>query len=61
MFLPLEVSSTDMTPARSLPDPDHTHPTGSRIEIILANGHQLTVEGGFDGDALARLLKGLVS
>ena len=32
-----------------------------RIEISLADGHQVTVEGGFDGDALARLLKGLVS
>jgi len=61
VFLPVEVSSTDMPPARSLPDPDHIHPTGSRIEIILANGHQLTVEGSFDGDALALLVKGLVS
>jgi hypothetical protein len=29
--------------------------------IELAGGHRLTVEGDFDGDALARLLKGLVS
>jgi hypothetical protein len=29
--------------------------------IELAGGHRLTVEGGFDGDALACLLKGLVS
>jgi len=35
------------------------HPHG-RIEIALSNGHRLTVEGDFDGDALARLLKGLV-
>jgi transposase len=28
------------------------------IEIALSNGHRLTVEGSFEGDALARLLKG---
>ena len=32
-----------------------------RLEITLAGGHRLSVEGGYDGDALARLLKGLVS
>jgi hypothetical protein len=31
------------------------------IEIALSCGHRLTIEGEFDGDALARLLKGLVS
>ena len=31
------------------------------IEIVTTDGHRLTVEGDFDGDALARLLKGLVS
>jgi len=41
---------------------DHSaqHSDG-RIKIELANGHRLTVEGSFDGDALSRLLKGLVS
>jgi transposase len=61
VFLPVEISATDLTPAPSLPDPDPVRPTGSRIEIVLANGHRLTVEGDFDGDALARLLKGLAS
>lgn len=36
-------------------------PQNGKLEIILAGGHRLSVEGDFDGDALARLLKGLVS
>ena len=31
------------------------------IEITLAGGHRVTVRGGFDGDAVASLLRGLVS
>jgi transposase len=61
VFLPVEVSATELTPACSLPDPDHIQPTGGHIEIVLSNGHRLSVEGSFDGDALARLLKGLAS
>jgi len=61
MFLPVEVAATDMPPAPSLSfNPSAQHPDG-RIEIELVNGHRLTVDGSFDGDALARLLKGLVS
>lgn len=61
VFLPVEVSADDMALAPSLADNRPVSQSGSRIEILLANGHRLTVEGGFDGDALARLLKGLVS
>ncbi len=61
VFLPVEVSATDMTPAPSLTNNGSVQHIGNRIEIALANGHRLTVEGSFDGDALARLLKGLVS
>jgi len=69
MFLPVEISATDMSPSVQVaPVPvlalpfNHSaqHPDG-RIEIELVNGHRLKVEGHFDGDALARLLKGLVS
>jgi hypothetical protein len=35
--------------------------SGPRIEIAMADGHRVSVEGDYDGDALARLLKGLVS
>lgn len=61
VFLPVEVTATDMTTAPSRPDYRSVQHVGNRIEVQLANGHRLTIEGGFDGDALARLLKGLVS
>ncbi|PLX34198.1 MAG: IS66 family insertion sequence hypothetical protein [Hyphomicrobiales bacterium] len=61
VFLPVEVSATDMTPAPPQPDTYPAHHTNNRIEIELVNGHRLTIEGSFDGDALACLLKGLVS
>jgi len=53
VFLPVEIEAS-----ASL-DPIVT-PT-SRIEIELFSGHRITVEGGFDVDVLARLLKGLSS
>jgi len=53
VFLPVEIEAS-----ASL-DPTVT-PT-SRIEIELSCGHRITVEGGFDVDVLARLLKGLAS
>ncbi len=33
----------------------------SRIEITLSNGHRLSVSGGFDPDAVSRLVRGLAS
>jgi transposase len=30
------------------------------IEVVLSAGHRVTLRGGFDGDAVARLLRGLV-
>jgi transposase len=64
-FLPVEISTepeaTLPTLSQSMPVRNsHSH-SGPRIEITTADGHRMTVEGGFDGDALARLLKGLVS
>ena len=32
-----------------------------QIEISLAGGHRVTIRGGFDGQAVALLLRGLVS
>lgn len=61
VFLPVEVSATDMALTPSLPGNHPIQHPGSRIEIELANGRRMTIEGGFDGDAVARLLKGLVS
>lgn len=55
VFLPIEIeASSSLDPAVA------TTPTG-RIEIELSCGHRITVEGGFDVDVLARLLKGLSS
>jgi len=64
-FLPVEISTepeaTLPTVSQSMPVQDSYSRSDPRIEITTAEGHRLTVEGDFDGDALARLLKGLVS
>jgi hypothetical protein len=66
-FLPVEISTdpepeaTFPTLPKSVPVRDACVRSGPRIEIVTTDGHRLTVEGDFDGDALARLLKGLVS
>lgn len=63
-FLPVEISTepdaTLPTMSQSMAVRDSYFRSGPRIEIATADGHRLTVEGDFDGDALARLLKGLV-
>lgn len=54
-FLPVEVMpEAAMTDCPSVA-------LDSRIEITLSNGHRLTVSGGFDADAVSRLLRGLAS
>lgn len=60
VFLPIKVCG-EPAPLCSVLDPDTVCRSHGRIEIALSSGHRITVEGGFDGDALARLLKGLVS
>ena len=64
-FLSVEISAepeaTLHTVSQSEPVRDSYSRSGPRIEIVTTDGHRLTVEGDFDGDALARLLKGLVS
>ena len=50
-FLPVEV--LDAEPASAPPD------AGAQIEVELANGHRLKVQGGFDPDALAALSRKL--
>ncbi len=60
VFLPIEVCG-EPTPLPSVLEPDTACRSHGRVEIELSNGHRLTVEGSFDGDALARLLKGLMS
>ena len=60
-FLPIEVSSADTSLSNTANDKFLPCQPGGSIKIKLVAGHRLTIEGGFDGDALARLLKGLVS
>jgi transposase len=68
-FLPVEIFPEPETgPEAALPNlpqsvpvPDSCIRSGPRIEIVTAHGHRVNVEGDFDADALARLLKGLVS
>ncbi len=64
-FLPVEISTepeaTLPTVSQTIPVRDSYSRSDPRIEIVTTDGHRLTVEGSFDGDALARLLKGLVS
>ncbi len=35
------------------------HVSSGKIEIVLSNGHRLSVSGAFDPDALSRLVRGL--
>jgi transposase len=71
----LEIEETAFLPVEISPEPEAALPTlpqsvqlqdacvrsGPRIEIVTRDGHRVNVEGDFDGNALARLLKGLVS
>jgi transposase len=62
VFLPIEVyGESAVSSLPSVLEPDTDCRSHGRVEIALSCGHRLTIEGGFDGDALARLLKGLVS
>ena len=57
LFLPVEIRGDDVPTARmALP----AHGAQGRIEIVLATGHRLIVEGPFDADALGRLLRVLI-
>ena len=49
-FLPVEV-----VPERVAQAAD------AKIEIVLSNGHRVSVSGAFDPDAMSRLVRGLVS
>jgi transposase len=64
-FLPVEIppepEAALTTVPQSVPMRDSCVRSGPRIEIAMADGHRVSVEGDYDGDALARLLKGLVS
>ena len=54
VFLPVEVRGDD-APTVPMACPADDPPPG-RVQIVLATGHRMTVEGPFDGEAVARLL-----
>ena len=58
-FLPVEVLP-DALPEAAMANGDAVA-LGSRIEITLSNGLSLCVSGGFDPDAVSRLVRGLAS
>ena len=57
-FLPVEVMAAP-TAAVIQPPVTEREVSDARIEIILANGHRLSVSGGFDPEVLCRLVRGL--
>ncbi|NQV55060.1 MAG: IS66 family insertion sequence element accessory protein TnpB [Rhodospirillales bacterium] len=59
VFFPVEVSR-DVAVDPSMISECPPVSTG-RLRIELAGGHRIVAEGGFDGDALGRLLKGWLS
>ena len=60
LFLPVEVGSGGSAALATL-GPAHADPTqGRRVEIMLRSGHRLSIEGSFDGTAIAELLKALI-
>jgi transposase len=58
-FMPVEVLQ-DASPGAAMAHSDAVASDG-RIEITLSNGLSLCVSGGFDPDAVSRLVRGLIS
>ena len=52
-FLPVEVV------AEAPPPPPDAAAADGKIEIALSNGHRVSISGGFDPDAVSRLIRGL--
>lgn len=55
----LAVELIEEAEAAHSPDAPMESSTAGTMEIVLADGHRLRVEGAYDPDALARLLRGL--
>ncbi len=55
-FLPVEVVAEP-----PIIDPPVIEPKAAKIEILLSNGHHISVSGTYDPDALCRLGRGLRS
>ena len=55
VFLPVEVDAGSDREVAALPISPRC--SGGRVEIVLAAGHRVSVDGRFDGDDVARLLQ----
>ena len=58
VFLPVEIVG-ERVAADAAPAPCHT--AEGRIDLQLSGGHRVTISGGYDAEALARLLRGLLA
>ena len=58
IFLPVEVVAAPPVIGPPVIEPKMSE---SKIEILLPNGHRVSVSGAFDADALCRLVRGLGS
>ena len=56
VFLPVQLGNEDAPRGASEASTDGSH---GRVEIVLGTGHRLSIEGSFDGAAIAELLKAL--
>jgi hypothetical protein len=54
VFLPVEVREDDVPAVRPVSAGGDAR---GRMEIVLAAGHRVSIEGPFDGEAVARLLR----
>jgi transposase len=55
----LAVELIEEATAAPSPDAPMASSTSGMMEIVLADGHRLRIEGAYDPDALVRLLRGL--
>ncbi len=55
-FLPVEIVAEAKAPCGARPMPVAA---ANHIEIELAGGHRMRISGGYDPEALARLIRGL--
>ena len=53
-FLPVEVVAVP-----PIIDPAVIEPKAAKIEILVSNGHHISVSGAYDPEALCRLVRGL--
>jgi len=55
-FLPVEVAASPPMIEASVIEPKASE---AKIEILLSNGHRVSVSGSYDPDSLCRLVRGL--